>query len=579
MAEPSILGALRDPQFRSDTLRNLVEALNGAKRSLTVGSLGAAGDMGSTLANLVRAGAGTAYHEATGRPIPQALEYRDPARDFGTSASLGNFAESQGWLPPQTFSMPEQAGALLGPIVAMKAPDLAQSTLRGLVSALKSEPSRRMVEGLVDGMGARPKIFAGEGAKTADMQALAKAQQLENAGTPERAIWSDTGWFKGADGKWRFEIDDSGARFNPSTVNGGIVENALTVGAPGVNAGPTVGPGISNFLHHPALYEAYGDALPRNTFLGNKNTLFGDGVQGAFDAAADSVTLNAPVQPRDGRSTLLHELQHAVQQREGFAAGGNPSSISLLDMVPAERIESVKQSPLYRLQVAQGRDPKKALEGILAPYLDEFGGGNAGNARMDAYRRLAGEAEARAVQSRMDMTPEQRRATFPFDSYDVPRDKLILRDLLKGPAQSVYHRYTQGGPDNGAGYMMYADDPAKVENGYGRNHWTVDDAKLPPGSVIDADSPEFQKLARRALVRDHETTKQYWNGQRSFRDLVRDLVGDAAPRDIVNSAGLWDAPDLVDSVYRHGLDPNMLSAVRTPDGLISFDPAHAVRSK
>ena len=55
MAEPSILGALRDPQFRSDTLRNLVEALNGAKRSLTVGSLGAAGDMGNTLANLVRA--------------------------------------------------------------------------------------------------------------------------------------------------------------------------------------------------------------------------------------------------------------------------------------------------------------------------------------------------------------------------------------------------------------------------------------------------------------------------------------------------------------------------------------------
>lgn len=570
MAEPSILGALRDPQFRSDTLRNLVEALNGAKRSLTVGSLGAVGDMGNTLANLVRAGAGTAYHEATGRPIPQALEYRDPARDFGTSASLGNFAESQGWLPPQTFSMPEQAGALLGPIVAMKAPDLAQSTLRGLVSALKSEPSRRMVEGLVDGMGARPKIFAGEGAKTADMQALAKAQQLEKAGTPERAIWSDTGWFRGADGKWRFEIDDSGARFNPSTVNGGIVENALTVGAPGVNAGPTVGPGISNFLHHPALYEAYGDALPRNTFLGNKNTLFGDGVQGAFDAAADSVTLNAPVQPRDGRSTLLHELQHAVQQREGFANGGNPNMMTPDSPEVAKLIRDLEMQA-DAAREAGNKAAYMAATDARAKLLRDDGYGG--------YRALAGEAEARAVQSRMDMTPEQRRATFPFDSYDVPRDKLILRDLLKGPAQSVYHRYTQGGPDNGAGYMMYADDPAKVENGYGRNHWTVDDAKLPPGSVIDADSPEFQKLARRALVRDHETTKQYWNGQRSFRDLVRDLVGDAAPRDIVNSAGLWDAPDLVDSVYRHGLDPNMLSAVRTPDGLISFDPAHAVRSK
>jgi len=578
MAEPSILGALRDPQFRSDTLRNLVEALNGAKRSLTVGSLGAVGDMGNTLANLVRAGAGTAYHETTGRPIPQALEYRDPARDFGTSASLGNFAESQGWLPPQTFSMPEQAGALLGPIVAMKAPDLAQSTLRGLVSALKSEPSRRMVEGLVDGMGARPKIFAGEGAQTADMQALAKAQQLENAGTPERAIWSDTGWFRGADKKWRFEIDDSLARFNPSRADGGIVENAIQNGTSGMNFGPTVGPGMNGHLYHPALFDAYGKDLPQNTFIGNKNTLFGDGVQGAFDSATDSITLNAPVQPRDGRSTLLHELQHAVQQREGFAKGG---SVEGMQSLMTKRLDvksrfdrALEQFMTTSDPIAKGNAQQEmthyGLELAKLPNADSAG---------DAYLKLAGEAEARAVQSRMNMTPEQRRATFPFDSYDVPRDKLILRDLLKGPAQSVYHRYTQGGPDNGAGYMMYADDPAKVENGYGRNHWTVDDAKLPPGSVIDADSPEFQKLARRALVRDHETTKQYWNGQRSFRDLVRDLVGDAAPRDIVNSAGLWDAPDLVDSVYRHGLDPSMLSAVRTPDGLISFDPSHAVRSK
>jgi len=180
MAEPSILGALRDPQFRSDTLRNLVEALNGAKRSLTVGSLGAVGDMGNTLANLVRAGAGTAYHETTGRPIPQALEYRDPARDFGTSASLGNFAEQQGWLPPQTYSMPEQAGALLGPIVAMKAPDLAQSTLRGLVSALKSEPSRNAVEGFMNGMGMKPQALPQDAAL-----ATAHRNGVDMLGLPE----------------------------------------------------------------------------------------------------------------------------------------------------------------------------------------------------------------------------------------------------------------------------------------------------------------------------------------------------------------------------------------------------------
>ena len=450
MAEPSILGALRDPQFRSDTLRNLVEALNGAKRSLTVGSLGAVGDMGNTLANLVRAGAGTAYHETTGRPIPQALEYRDPARDFGTSASLGNFAERQGWLPPQTGSIPETAGALLGPIVAMKAPDLAQSTLRGLVSALKSEPSRRMVEGLVDGMGARPKIFAGEGAQTADMQALAKAQRLEKAGTPERAFWSDTGWLRGADKKWRFEIDDSLARFNPSRADGGIVENAIQNGTPGMNFGPTVGPGMNGNLYHPALFDAYGKDLPQNTFIGNKNTLFGDGVQGAFDSATDSITLNAPVQPRDGRSTLLHELQHAVQQREGFAKGGAPSQFTQLPpdfRLTAQQLISVDETA-KKLGESVDDVARLSLEPTLAQRVNELVKSGQWDANVNEWRqnilppqqqyeRLAGEAEARAVQSRMDMTPEQRRATFPFDSYDVPRDKLILRDLLKGPAEAT----------------------------------------------------------------------------------------------------------------------------------------------
>jgi len=45
----------------------------------------------------------------------------------------------------------------------------------------------------------------------------------------------------------------------------------------------------------------------------------------------------------------------------------------------------------------------------------------------DAYRRLAGEAEARAPRARMNMTPAQRRATFPEDSYDVPMSDLIIR--------------------------------------------------------------------------------------------------------------------------------------------------------
>jgi hypothetical protein len=47
--------------------------------------------------------------------------------------------------------------------------------------------------------------------------------------------------------------------------------------------------------------------------------------------------------------------------------------------------------------------------------------------KFDLYQRLAGEAEARAVEARMNMTPAQRRAMFPEESYDVPINELIIR--------------------------------------------------------------------------------------------------------------------------------------------------------
>ena len=49
---------------------------------------------------------------------------------------------------------------------------------------------------------------------------------------------------------------------------------------------------------------------------------------------------------------------------------------------------------------------------------------------LDAYNRLAGEAEARAVEARMNLNAAQRRALFPLDSYDVPVDQLIVRGLI-----------------------------------------------------------------------------------------------------------------------------------------------------
>lgn len=239
------------------------------------------------------------------------------------------------------FLKPETADALM---MAPLSPRTALAALSG---------------GMADG-GMMKAIFAGVGAKTADKAALAKAQKLAEAGTDARAIWSDTGWFKGGDGKWRFEIDDSKARV--------LKTFKSDAGGEAIN--------IDDALAHRELYAAYPDAAT----MGARHMNFGS-ARGAtfagYNGAKDTVVINSghPMfkDAAAVKSGMLHEIQHGIQRRDGLAQGG-------------------------KLDIG-----------------------------LDEYRRLAGEAEARAVQSRMNMTKEQRRAMFPLDSYDVPINSLIYR--------------------------------------------------------------------------------------------------------------------------------------------------------
>ena len=62
-------------------------------------------------------------------------------------------------------------------------------------------------------MNPRMNMFAGEGAKTADHGALKVAKDMQAAGVPDEQIHAKTKWTFGfADGKPRFEIDDSAAK-------------------------------------------------------------------------------------------------------------------------------------------------------------------------------------------------------------------------------------------------------------------------------------------------------------------------------------------------------------------------------
>lgn len=56
--------------------------------------------------------------------------------------------------------------------------------------------------------------YAGTNAANADLEALEVAKGMAEQNVSVETIRQATGWFQGADGKWRFEIDDSGMRYS-----------------------------------------------------------------------------------------------------------------------------------------------------------------------------------------------------------------------------------------------------------------------------------------------------------------------------------------------------------------------------
>jgi hypothetical protein len=211
-------------------------------------------------------------------------------------------------------------------------------------------------------------IMAGQRAKTADKAKLAQAIELEKEGVPSQNIFQATGWYRGTDGEWKFEISDLPARLEQVTrpvkgfdAAGNIVANR-TLPA-------TTGPlPLETVLDHPQLYEAYPDL--RN--LPYKQADLASGLMG-FASPTEGVAINSRLQSKEALSTLLHELQHQIQGNEGFAIGGNPDSAN--QMFP---------------EASPADDPNQA------------------------YRRLSGEVESRNVQARLaaalegDFSPLER---------------------------------------------------------------------------------------------------------------------------------------------------------------------------
>lgn len=140
--------------------------------------------------------------------------------------------------------------------------------------------------------------FAGENALTANKSSLENAKSMNAKGMSSEDIRLATGWHKGYDGKWRFEIDDSQMEIRD------IESNYMK---------------LDQLLKHDKLFEAY-------PILRELGVVFQDiEGNGSFNTLLFDIYLNSRLKtdPEQLRKTLIHEIQHVIQSEEGFANGAN----------------------------------------------------------------------------------------------------------------------------------------------------------------------------------------------------------------------------------------------------------------
>lgn len=215
--------------------------------------------------------------------------------------------------------------------------------------------------------------YGGRGAENANLDELDRAKRLLAQGVDKDAVRRDTGWFRGADGQWRFEIDDSGLIYSKT---GNILGYADSARAPHEYAAKWLaltsvemtdtqrgelakyikqrdngefsqelydklakywgtafedyaaakeamldrsnasGATVGDYIKHDELFRQY----PQLKDMGLVFENLGSGENGYYNGleiVIDSHLKDAP------EKTLLHEIQHVIQRYEGFSRGAS----------------------------------------------------------------------------------------------------------------------------------------------------------------------------------------------------------------------------------------------------------------
>jgi site-specific DNA-cytosine methylase len=244
--------------------------------------------------------------------------------------------------------------------------------------------------------------------RTARMDNLSVARKMEEEKKDANAIKMATGWERGADGKWRYEMPDAKINDTMDVGGGHIVkryeDDMLWNGGK-----------LSKVIDAPELFKAYPQL--KDVRIETDAIMNDMPSNGEYNAKTNTITIHAD-ELKYMNSILNHEIQHAIQSIEGFDRGGSPRLVR--GEIKNRLAEVTKQ--IRQLRAEGKEDEAKAIveknRGLYNAYQ--------ANDDYNSYKSLAGEVEARNVQERMNMTPEERRKSLAESTEDVARKDQIL---------------------------------------------------------------------------------------------------------------------------------------------------------
>ena len=292
--------------------------------------------------------------------------------------------------------------------------------------------------------------------KTYRMDNLKVAEEMERGKKDAKAIKLATGWERGADGKWRYEMPDAKIKDMKDIGGGNIVkrfdDDMLW------NDGK-----LTDVIDAPGLFEAYPQL--KDVRIDTDAIINDMPSNGVYNAKTNTITIHAD-ELKYMNSILNHEIQHAIQYIEGFGKGGSPEQMEKefkaaqdewkarayaheLEEKAKEMGGEYNQSEVEKALVEEYKDldmsdelPDKETRikgfnyfarGYADRSMDDaikrFRLNESTRSDFDSYKeylKLAGEVESRNVEKRLGMTDEERRNSLASETEDVNRDEQIV---------------------------------------------------------------------------------------------------------------------------------------------------------